>query len=399
MNCIETTLKIRNFLAFILLCTASYAFAQKKLRVIKATKENAQLLDGESLKIDWKLEPGQRPDTYYVNVPQRGNTVTLKTDVDKISFKTKYGKSYDFVVLINERDSCFVRFVAREGPTPVSLEMNNPYPATIPFTLTGSRIYFKGHLNDGKEVTIQFDLGAGGACVNRLSSEKLGLTFDRKTMVSNTQGVNEARVSSGNVLSMAGFTWKGIPLTEVGNMKAEEDLIIGNGLFRDKIIEIDYEKMLLIIHERLPEYAKKYKKQEVFFEQDRPKFKAEFIQNAKKYTFWCLFDTGREGTMLIGEDFTSQGDNWNSLKELEIINGRKIVRLDAIIGRVVIRDIVTNAANPAQPQGRPTLFGNQVLNHFNVILDNRKGLLYLKPNSRQNQPYSDYEGYRKQRGR
>jgi hypothetical protein len=399
MNSTEMTLKIRYFLLFILLSKGLLTFAQKRLPVIKATKETALILDGENVKIDWKLDPGMKPDIYYVNIPRKQGKVTLRTDLDKISFKTKYGEAYDFVVLLNQKDSCFVRFVARETPTPVSLQMNKPYPATIPFTLTGSRIYFKGYLNDGKVVNIQFDLGAGGACVNRLSSEKLRLTFDQKTMVSNTQGVNEARVSSANVLSMAGFTWKGVPLTEVGNMKAEEDLIIGNGPFRDKIIEIDYDKMILIVHERLPEYAKNYKKQEVFFEQDRPKFKAEFIQNAKKYTFWCLFDTGREGTMLIGEDFTGQADHWNGLKELEIINGRKIVRLDAIIGGVVISDIVTNAANPAQPQGRPTLFGNQILNHFNVILDNQKGVIYLKPNSRKDQPYSDYGSYLRQRGK
>lgn len=399
MNSTEMTLKIRNLLLFILLCNGPLAFAQTKLPVIKAGKETALILDGENLRINWKLDPGLKPDVYYVNVPRKHGKVTLRTDQDKISFKTKYGETYDFVVLLNQKDSCFVRLVAKEVPTPVSLEMSQPYPATIPFTLTGSRIYFKGRLNGQKEVNIQFDLGAGGACVNRLSSEKLPLMFDQKAMISNTHGLNEARVSSGNELIMGDFTWKGVPFVEVGNMQAHEDLIVGNGIFRDKIIEIDYDKMVLVVHDRLPEYAKNYQKQDVFYEQDRPKFKADIIQNGKKYSFWCLFDTGREGTMLIGEDFTSQDNNWNNLKELEMINGRKIVRLDAVIGGTVFKDIVTNAADPVKPQGRPTLFGNQVLNHFNVILDNQKGVIYLKPNNRENEPYSDYGSYLRQRGK
>lgn len=61
---------------------------------------------------------------------------------------------------------------------------------------------------------------------------------------------------------------------------------------------------------------------------------------------------GRNETMLMGEDF---------------------------------KEIVTNAADPTKPAGRPTLFGNQILNQFNVILDNQNGTIYLKPNSRVNQ--------------
>ena len=215
-------------------------------------------------------------------------------------------------------------------------------------------------------------------------------------MVDNTKGINEARVSSDNELILGDLIWSGVPIVEVDNMQPYEDLIIGNGLFRDKIIEIDYDKKVLIVHDQLPDKAKKFKKQAVFYEQSRPKFKAEFVQNGKKYSFWFLFDTGRDGAMLIGEDFTSQGKNWENLKELQTINDRKIIRMDATIAGKEFKDIVTNAANPSKPAGRPTLFGNQILNHFNVILDNQNGFIYLKPNSRINEPYFNYQSYLKE---
>lgn len=375
---------------------SSGLLAQKKLPVIYATDEKALIFDGNNVKINWKLDPQQKLDIYYVNIPLKENKVTLKTDKDKITFNTQYGASYDFIVVLNKRDTCYTRIIAKEAPTPVSMKLSKPYPQSIPFTLIGSRIYFQGHLKGEKEVTIQFDLGAGASCVNKMASEKLQLSFDGKAMVDNTQGVNEARVSNGNELMIGDFTWSGVPLIEVGNMKPHEDLIVGNGFFRNKIIEIDYDKKLLIVHDQLPAYARDFKKQEVFYEQDRPRMKAEIIQNSKKYTLWFLFDTGREGTMLIGEDFTSQDKNWENLKELQILNGKKIIRLDAKIAGVDFKDIVTNAADPSHPQGRPSLFGNQVLNHFNVILDNQQGAIYLKPNSRKDEPYSDYKSYVKQ---
>jgi hypothetical protein len=98
--------------------------------------------------------------------------------------------------------------------------------------------------------------------------------------------------------------------------------------------------------------------------------------------------------MRIGQDFTRQNDNWNKLQPLMTLpDGRKIIRLDATIAGVEFKDIVTNAADPANPARRGTLFGSEILNHFNIILDNIKGMLYLKPNSRANEPYSNYSNY------
>lgn len=261
---------------------------------------------------------------------------------------------------------------------------------TIPFTLRGSRIYLQGRLNGPDSVAIQFDLGAGTQVVNAMSSNRLQLVFDRTQMVSNSQGTNAARRSARNALTIGPLSWTDLPITEVGNMKPDEDLIVGNGPFRDKVLEIDYDKLLLIVHDRLPAKAATFRRQPVRFVQDRPLFEASFTNGGHRYDFWFLFDTGRDGSMLIGEDLTGINGNWERLVAFQMVNGRKIVRLDATIGGEVIKDVVTNAADPSKPGGRPTLFGNVLLNHFNVILDNQQSALYLKPNSRVNEPYSKY---------
>ena len=370
--------------------------AQNKLRAIEATSSKASLTDGENVRIDWKLDPELKPDIYYVNVPRKRSVVRFTTDKGAISFNTKYGETHEFVVLLNAKDRCLIRIVAKEEPTALSIHVDKLLPQTIPFTLVGSRIYFQGKLNNKNDVAIQLDLGAGTATVNKNSTARMNISFTSKTSVSNTQGINDLPTSVDNELSIGGFSWKGVALTEVGNMQPHEDLIIGNAFFQDKIVEIDYDKKLLTIHDKLPVSAKTFTKQPVYFEQTRPKFKADFVQDGKKYSFWFLFDTGRDGTMLIGEDLTGQAENWQSLKELQLIKGRKIVRLNAAIAGVEFKDIVTNAADPAKPGNRPSLFGNQILNHFNVILDNQKGFIYLKPNSRTNEPYSDYANYLKE---
>lgn len=265
-------------------------------------------------------------------------------------------------------------------------------PDTIPFTLMGSRICIQGLLNGKEPVSMQFDTGAGGSCVSKMSSEKLNLSFTEKTMLSNTQGINEVRKSVNNKLNIGNFDFTGISLVESGNMQPGEDLIIGNYLFQDKIIEIDYDNKLFIVREKLPDYANTFTKHPMTY---GLKIKADIVQDGKKYSYWFGFDTGRDGAMLLREDFTGQDDNWKNLKELTILNGRKIVRLDATIAGVEFKDIVTNAADPTKPAARKagSLFGNQILNHFNVILDNINGYIYLKPNSRTNEPYANIKDY------
>jgi len=373
------------------------AYTQSKMPVLEASDQNAFIQDGEQVKLDWKLDPAAKPDVYYVNIPGKKSTVKFMTDKGTLTFHTEPGKSYPFLVVLNKKDSCLVEVTAK---LPSSLPQLDAWPVqtaaiSFPFELRGSKIYFQGQVN-GKNVNIQFDLGAGTSIVNKNSSEKLGLAFSGYTIVNNTSGVNKERTSNGNVLKVGEVAWTRVPLTEVSNMRADEDIIIGNGFFRDRVIEINYDTKQVVIYNKLPAKMKRYCKLPVFYEQDRPKFKADIIHNGKRYSFWFLFDTGRDGTMLLGEDFTGVDDHWNALEPLTVIKGRKIVRLDADIAGVSFKDLVTNAADPAKPNGRPSLFGNQILSHFNVILDNVEGYMYLKLNGRVNEPFFDYNSYLKE---
>ena len=96
----------------------------------------------------------------------------------------------------------------------------------------------------------------------------------------------------------------------------------------------------------------------------------------------------------MGRILPGKNDNWNKLQPLiPLPDGRKIIRLAATIAGVEFKDIVTNAKAPNSPVRRGTLFGSEILNHFNILLDNQKGMLYLKPNGRVNEPYSNYSNY------
>lgn len=383
------------FIILILLLKVDFLSAQKNIRTIKSGSEKAWISDGKNVKMDWHLEPDARPDIYYVNIPSKKSIIKFKTDKGQLTIKTRPGKKYNFVVLLNGKDSCHVQIASVLPPNLPNLKNSSSYPIRLPFKLINSKIFFDGQVN-GKNVIIQFDLGAGTSVVNRNSSEKIGLKFSSHTIVSNTNGINKEKTSLHNVLMINSMEWKEIPLTEVGNMEVFEDIIIGNEFFRDKIIGIDYDKLEFTIYENLPDEADQYRKASVFYVQNRPMFKVKFIHNTKKYDAWFLFDTGRDGSMLLGNDFTQLDNHWENLQPLTMINRRKIIRLNAFIAGIEFKDIVTNASDPAIPNGKTSLFGNQILKHFNVILDNKTGTLYLKSNSLANEPYFNYQSYLKE---
>lgn len=386
-------MKIKSIILVALSLLTTQLAAQQPLPILKTNSNVVSIRDGKVYrKNTWTLTPKVKPDIYYTRLPQKEGKVTFISDIDSISFDVKYGKTYDFILLLNQKDTCYTRISANyEGiNSPIKIKKDNTKADTIPFTIHNSRIYLNGQVNGKKNISFQFDLGAGGTCINYQSVAKAGIKFDGKTLVTNSHGTNEEPTSNKNAISIAGLRWENVHMVQVKNMNNDEDVIIGNSLFADKIIELNYDQKILIIHAQLPNVSNGYTKHDVVFEQHRPSIEATINVNGKDYTDWFLFDTGRAGTMVIGKSFVTKFSLWDKFKTILSLGDKKIVIIPkTTIGKLSFTDIVTNAQSPKSNSERPTLLGNELLNHFNVVLDNVNGLIYLKPNSLQKKTYSD----------
>jgi len=81
-------------------------FSQNEVPVIKATSIAVDIKDGNNLrKAAWRIVPEENPDVYKTS----SKKVTFYTDIDSISFKIKPNKTYDFVILLNGKDSAHTR--------------------------------------------------------------------------------------------------------------------------------------------------------------------------------------------------------------------------------------------------------------------------------------------------
>ena len=81
-------------------------FSQKKVPVIKATSLMVDIKDGDVLKEKtWTIVPEENPDVYRAS----SKNITFYTDIDSISFNIKPKRNYDFIILLNEKDSAHTR--------------------------------------------------------------------------------------------------------------------------------------------------------------------------------------------------------------------------------------------------------------------------------------------------
>ncbi len=303
---------------------------------------------------------------------------------------------YDFVVLLNGKDSCFTRVSANYHDVSMPSQIKPGMQAdTIPFIMRGSRPYVVGKVNGKSNIYMMLDLGAGITCVNVNSVKKAGIQFDGKMTVTNTSGTNEEPKSTKTVLEIGNLKWKNVPVVQVRNLADEDDMIIGNSLFADAALEIDYDKKILIVHPQTIPVPESYTRHPVQYDQHRPKIKIDLRIAGKTYSDWFLFDTGRDGTMLIGEDFTGEFDVWNNLETIFKFGTKKIVIIPEVkVGSLTFTEIVTNANDPAHPNGKQSLLGNELLRQYNLILDNRNGIMYLKANSLQGSTFEHWGNFK-----
>ncbi|MGC1392297.1 MAG: transglutaminase domain-containing protein [Bacteroidales bacterium] len=113
--------------------------AQENLPVIKATSKKVDIRDGDNFKKgDWNITPDLKPDVYTTSSKRK--IVTFYTDIDSISFRIKPNKKYNFIILLNGKDSAY---------TQIKYEHNKYVSGYLDILKKASKYNF----NDNREIT------------------------------------------------------------------------------------------------------------------------------------------------------------------------------------------------------------------------------------------------------
>ena len=355
--------------------------------IIRARSRVVTITDGVHLKKDyWFIMPERSPDVYYVEIPRQPHTVTFTTDVDAISFDVTFGSRHPFIIRLADgreaRTEIRTEFKQLLSPTRSGRERAGGAPA-IPFTLgDNDKIYVKGRLNAGPPLDLQFDLGAGGTIVKKASVTKARLTFDGTITLRNSDGENAVPSSSRNDLEIAGLRWSGAPIAVADNMTHREDGLIGNALFQDKVLEIDYDRMLVVVHDELPPLSGEWKRQDMFLDGGVVPFVRGVLSvGDSTRDGWFMLDTGAYTSILNSDRLSPASKLAGEMRALfRVLDDDPHGPVLAVAGRTFSGTNygVRRYDGDASALG---LLGNDVLKRFNLIVDNRGGAAYFRPNA------------------
>jgi hypothetical protein len=179
----------------------------------------------------------------------------------------------------------------------------------------------------------------------------------------------------------------------------------GWNFFKDKIVEINYDENILIVHSILPENVKKdkkYTKLSIEFYEDLFLVESEIKQCGVSNKELFLFDTGYQRTVMLDDDLLKQGgfptEKMEVIKEV-LMKGAQGNEIPIItsnlkilkIGKYKLKNVPVQQITTNKPLKNKSIhiLGNEVLKRFNLFLDFQNNFVYIAPNHLFNKKYID----------
>lgn len=368
-----------------ILCVTSFLQAQSRLPIVQANSKEALIIEGKDDRYDWYVSPETKPDIHTISKADKPKWVAFYTDIDSIKVKIKPGGHFDFIVLLHGKDSCYTRI--ESPPFQNYSKQKAAQHDTIPFTLTEfNNIKIQAVLNKIDTLDLKFDSGATGLL---LTKDAIKL----KTHLSNTSEAN-------NTLQIGNMSWDSLPVYPVVLSGQGTDGRFGWDLFDGKVVEIDYDKSIFIVHTRAPKMDEGYSKFDIEYVHSLLCIRGELQIKGKKYKNRFLFDNGYQRTIMLDTVLMHEQhypDNLEVIKKVIMKNGQgKEIPVITVnnerlnLGKQRLFNIPTQLMTTENPAGFKThILGNEVLKRFNTILDFQHNDIYLKPNGLTNLPYAD----------
>ncbi len=375
--------------------------AQDALPVLKASSTAVDIQDGDLLlKAGWVVDPAAALDVYDARRTTRAKRVTFITDVDSMSFDVDPGRTYDFIILLNGKDACRTRISTMAQGFRRIRPGTEAGPVTIPITISHGKLHLKGTLNGSQTLDFIFDTGADASALYPSAIRKgATLRFDGTTTNVGTGGATLRRTSSGNLLQIGGLAWEHESVLYVEKQADSADGIVGYTIFEDKILELDHDRMVMVIHDALPPHAAGFSKIPMPYYGSLRGVEVGLGGPDVRTSGLFALDTAGNGTMLINQAFADEHGLRDALKRIgagtsrgvgSAAIGNEVVLLPELtLAGFTLRDVPINLELPVRGNAAPAggVVCMDLLQRFSAILDYQRGEAYFKPGTHFGDPF------------
>ena len=272
-------------------------------------------------------------------------------------------------------------------------------PDTLPFQISqANNILFTAILNGTDSIDLYLDTGGTEIVLSHEAVKERTSLLDGKNDGYNE--VNYEPLEELNTLVLGRLSLDSITIYPTSLIPKEADGHFGWNLFEDDIVELDYEKNLMIVHSSFNQKLDEYAKLEIEYINTLFCIKGNLSINDKAFSNRYLFDTGFQRAIVMDKDLLIEDKFPTDLpviKESKLKNSEgtefinKVVKVDNICFNGACANNVPaqllSTPNPAR--FKTHILGNELLKRYNTILDFQNGFVYMKPNSLIDLPYAD----------
>lgn len=272
---------------------------------------------------------------------------------------------------------------------------------TIPFYLTShNNIVVQAVLNEIDTLNLMFHTAANSLTLIKDVTVKLSsLNLNKQDTIQSWGGEHTSRYSDNNTLQIGALAWRQVTIWENENSGPMTDGKFGPNLFQDKVIEINYDKHIIIIHATLPKIDEGYEKLKLTCEDDFMFIEGISSIGGVEYKNRFLIHAGFGGTLLLDDQFVNKnkiGDQLAVITEKKlkdsygnVIKTKKAILPFFIVGGVKLTDIPVGFFEGSIGRQKMSVIGGDFLKRFNIIIDAKRAYIYLKVNGLMNLPFTD----------
>lgn len=262
----------------------------------------------------------------------------------------------------------------------------------VPFELgKDHRIYVQGTINGSRPLRFLVDTGASAMAVARHIQQDAKLIIDDQSENTGSDGVTLLDYSTHNAVQIGGVQ-RPMGAVVIDYTGRPFDAVLGWTFFQGKVLEIDYDRSLLRVHDDVPDLAG-YVRANVRWIDNIPAIQVTLGNGSSTFAPRLTLDTGSNGNIDLSYAFGSAHRLQEAFPErlgtsqFSGSAGRKIRAVDV---RVPVASISTlqlkgpKASITVDDDGSTDdgTLGSEVLQQFNILLDARSGSIYLRPNRR-----------------
>ena len=182
-------------------------------------------------------------------------------------------------------------FVRCDQNSTLSSNQNSIHSDTLSFEITkANNIIFKSVLDNQDTLNLYLDTGGTELVLKHSAIKARTHLLDGKN--DQYKEINYEPLEGHYSLSLKNLKWDSLTIYPTSLLPEEADGHFGWNLFDGKVVELDYEKNWMVIHDALPAIANDYAKLDIEFINTLFCINSEVTVAGRKFTNRYLFDTG-----------------------------------------------------------------------------------------------------------